>query len=95
MIDALCDAAKTLDDNYVPTEGRKAFLRTEEYYKMANATNAVNIDFSGQGSIAEGRGMQVAGIALGPTPPFVASDRSSSPTGATGSALGRDAQRVH
>jgi hypothetical protein len=64
MIDALFDAAKTLDDNYVPKEGRKCFLRTEEYYKMANATNAVNIDYSGQGSIAEGKIMKVAGIEL-------------------------------
>lgn len=95
MIDALFDAAKTLDDNYVPTEGRKAFLRTEEYYKMANATNAVNIDFSGQGSIAEGRVMKVAGIELVPTPHFVASDLSSSTAVDAGSAIGTYPQRVN
>ena len=74
MIDALFDAAKSLDDKYVPKEGRKCFLRTEEYYKMANATNAVNIDYSGQGSIAEGKVMKVAGIELIPTPHFVSSN---------------------
>ena len=66
MIDALFDAAKNLDDNWVPKEGRKAFVRTEEYYKMANATNAVNIDYSGAGSIAEGKVMRVAGIDIIP-----------------------------
>tara|TARA_Y100000401_G_C8325909_1_gene228252 strand:- start:4649 stop:5626 length:978 start_codon:yes stop_codon:yes gene_type:complete len=95
MIDALFDAAKALDDNYVPAEGRKAFLRTEEYYKMANATNAVNIDFSGQGSIAEGRVMKVAGIELVPTPHFVASDLSSSTAVDAGSAIGTYPQRVN
>ena len=77
MIDALFDAARTLDNNYVPKEGRKCFLRTEEYYKMANATNAVNIDYSGQGSIAEGKVMKVAGIELVSTPHFVASNVTS------------------
>mgnify|MGYP003643265354 CR=1 FL=1 len=44
MIDSLFDAASNLDSHYVPKEGRKCFLRLEEYYKLANATNAVNID---------------------------------------------------
>ena len=96
MIDALFDAAKSLDDNYVPKEGRKCFLRTEEYYKMANATNAVNIDFSGSGSIAEGKVMKVAGIELIPTPHFVASDLSSSTAVDAGkTATGAYPQRVN
>ena len=33
---------------------------------MANATNAVNIDYSGAGSIAEGKVMRVAGIDIIP-----------------------------
>ena len=74
MIDALFDAAKNLDDNYVPKEGRKCFIRPEEYYKMANATNAVNIDYSGQGSIAEGKIMKVAGIEIISTPHDVFKD---------------------
>tara|TARA_B100000965_G_scaffold49041_2_gene36032 strand:+ start:15707 stop:16687 length:981 start_codon:yes stop_codon:yes gene_type:complete len=96
MIDALFDAAKSLDDNYVPKEGRKCFLRTEEYYKMANATNAVNIDFSGSGSIAEGKVMKVAGIELVPTPHFVASDLSASTAVDAGkTATGAYPQRVN
>lgn len=97
MIDALFDAAKSLDDNYVPKDGRKCFLRTEEYYKMANATNAVNIDYSGQGSIAEGKVMKVAGIELVPTPHFVSSDFSSSTNvdGGSATAGGSNPQQVN
>ena len=85
MIDSLFDAAKKLDENYVPKEGRKAFIRLEEYYKMANATNAVNIDYSGgaNGGVKEGKVMKVAGLELVPTPHFITSDFSSS-TGVDG-----------
>jgi len=74
MIEELFNAAKALDANYVPKEGRKCFIRLEEYYKLANATNAVNVDFSGQGSIAEGKVMKIAGIELIPTAHFVSSN---------------------
>jgi hypothetical protein len=76
MIDSLFDAASNLDSHYVPKEGRKCFLRLEEYYKLANATNAVNVDFSGgaNGGVAEGKVIKVAGIELIPTPHFVASN---------------------
>ena len=71
MIDALFAAAKQLDANYVPSEGRKCFMRLEEYYKLANATNAINVDFSGRGSIAEGKVTKIAGIELVPVAHFV------------------------
>ena len=79
MIDSLFDAASNLDSHYVPKEGRKAFIRLEEYYKLANATNAVNIDFSGgaNGGVAEGKVMKVAGIELIPTAHFVSSNVNS------------------
>jgi hypothetical protein len=79
MIDELFNAASALDSHYVPKEGRKCFLRLEEYYKLANATNAVNIDFSGRpnGGVADGKIMRVAGIELVPTPHFVASNVNS------------------
>tara|TARA_R110002110_G_scaffold171456_3_gene373907 strand:- start:3006 stop:3983 length:978 start_codon:yes stop_codon:yes gene_type:complete len=81
MIDSLFDAASNLDSHYVPKEGRKCFLRLEEYYKLANATNAVNIDFSGgaNGGVAEGKVMKVAGIELIPTAHFVASNVTAVP----------------
>jgi hypothetical protein len=76
MIDSLFDAASNLDSHYVPKEGRKCFIRLEEYYKLANATNAVNIDFSGgaNGGVAEGKVMKVAGIELIPTPHFISAN---------------------
>jgi len=76
MIDSLFDAASNLDSHYVPKEGRKCFIRLEEYYKLANATNAVNVDFSGgaNGGVADGKVLKVAGIELIPTPHFVASN---------------------
>jgi len=95
MIDALFDSARTMDNNYVPKEGRKAFIRTEEYYKLANATNAINVDFGGQGSLAEGKVMKVAGIELIPTPHFVAANYSSSTNVDGGNAVGTYPQRVN
>ena len=79
MIDAIFAAAKELDANYVPSEGRKCFMRLEEYYKLANATNAVNVDFSGgaNGGVASGRVLQIAGIKLIAVPHFVASNVNS------------------
>ena len=74
MIDSIFAAAKELDANYVPSEGRKCFMRLEEYYKLANATNAVNVDFSGNGSIAEGKVHKIAGIELVPVAHFVDSN---------------------
>ena len=79
MIDAIFAAAKELDANYVPSEGRKCFMRLEEYYKLANATNAVNVDFSGgaNGGVASGKVTKIAGIELVPVPHFVASNVTS------------------
>jgi len=79
MIDSLFDAAKTLDDKYVPADGRVCFLKPEMYYKLANATNAVNVDFSGgaNGGVASGRVLQIAGIRLIAVPHFVASNVTS------------------
>ncbi|WMM95382.1 capsid protein [Pelagibacter phage HTVC134P] len=79
FIDSLFDAAKTLDDKYVPSEGRICFLKPEMYYKLANATNAVNVDFSGgaNGGVASGRVLQIAGIRLIAVPHFVTSNVTS------------------
>ncbi|MDA7523151.1 phage capsid protein [bacterium] len=79
FIDSLFDAAKTLDDKYVPSEGRICFLKPEMYYKLANATNAVNVDFSGgaNGGVASGRVLQIAGIRLISVPHFVTGNINS------------------
>ena len=79
MIDAIFAAAKELDANYVPSEGRKCFMRLEEYYKLANATNAVNVDFSGgaNGGVASGKVTRIAGIELIPVPHFATGNVNS------------------
>jgi hypothetical protein len=68
LIGAIFDAAEALDDAYVPADGRFCYLKPEQYYLLANASKAVNVDFSGRGSIAEGSVPQVAGITLIKTP---------------------------
>ena len=95
MIDALFGAAKQLDANYVPSEGRKCFMRLEEYYKLANATNAVNVDFSGRGSIAEGKVVKIAGIELVPVAHFVASNVNSGVDQGSATAGGSNPQAVN
>ena len=96
MIDELFNAAKALDANYVPKEGRKAFIKLEEYYKLANGTNVVNVDFSGQGSIADGKVMKVAGIELIPTAHFgeIAAAISTAPAAGSATAGGSNPQAV-
>lgn len=64
LIQSIFDAAAALDDNYVPSEDRFVFLKPTQYYLLANATNAVNVDFGGRGSVAEGNVVQVAGMKL-------------------------------
>lgn len=68
LIGSIFDAAEALDDAYVPSEGRYCFLKPEQYYLLANASKAINVDFSGRGSIADGSVPQVAGISLIKTP---------------------------
>ena len=94
MIDALFGAAKQLDANYVPSEGRKCFMRLEEYYKLANATNAVNVDFSGKGSIADGKVLKIAGIELVPVAHFVSSNVNSGVDQGSATAGGSNPQAV-
>jgi hypothetical protein len=94
MIDSLFDAAKQLDANYVPSEGRKCFMRLEEYYKLANATNAVNVDFSGKGSIADGKVLKIAGIELVPVAHFVSSNVTTGVDAGSATAGGSTPQAV-
>lgn len=97
MIDAIFDAAKELDANYVPSEGRKCFMRLEEYYKLANGTNAVNVDFTGSsnGGISTGRVMKIAGIELVPVPHFVSSNVTSGVAAGSATAAASTPQAVN
>jgi hypothetical protein len=69
-------------------------MRLEEYYKLANATNVINADFSGKGSIAEGRVARVAGIDLIPVPHFVESNVTSGVDAGSATAGGSNPQAV-
>ena len=91
LITAIFDAAEALDDAYVPSEGRFCFLKPEQYYLLANASNAVNVDFSGRGSIAEGTVPQIAGINLIKTPHLPTADIASSAGVAAGGTGGPQA----
>ena len=97
MIDSIFDAAKELDANYVPTEGRKCFMRLEEYYKLANGTNAVNVDFTGSsnGGISTGKVMKIAGIELVPVPHFVSSNVTSGVAAGSATAAASTPQAVN
>ena len=72
LVAALFTAAQKLDENDVPSDGRFAVLRPQEYYKLITggagalviSTSAVNKDVGGVGSIASGSIPQVAGITI-------------------------------
>ena len=72
LVAALFSAAQKLDENDVPSDGRFAVLRPQEYYKLitggagtlAISTSAVNKDVGGVGSIASGSIPQIAGITI-------------------------------
>ena len=69
---AFFSAAQKLDENDVPSEGRFAVLRPQEYYRLitggagalAISTSAVNKDIGGLGSVATGSIPQIAGITI-------------------------------
>lgn len=85
LIGSIFDAAEALDDAYVPSEGRFCFLKPEQYYLLANASNAINVDYSGRGSIADGSVPQVAGINLIKTPHLPTGNITSGVDAGTGS----------
>lgn len=94
LITALFQAAEAMDDAYVPSEGRCAFLKPAQYYLLANASNAINVDFSGRGSIAEGTVPQIAGISLIKTPHLPTSNISSGVDAGTGTRQAVDASNT-
>lgn len=61
---ALFAAAQKLDENDVPAEGRYCILRPEDYYPIVAESNAINKDWGGQGSYAQGSVAYIAGIQI-------------------------------
>ena len=86
---ALFTAAQKLDENDVPSDGRFAVVRPQEYYKLitggagtlAISTSAVNKDVGGLGSIASGSIPQVAGITIYKSNHIPSTDLSAVSTG--------------
>lgn len=66
MIGAFFEAAEKMDANDLPEEGRFAVVGPELYYRLIQKAgtlgNAINLDYSGSGSVATGKVMEVAGI---------------------------------
>jgi hypothetical protein len=89
LIKALFDAAAQLDQNYVPTENRYAYLKPAQYYLLANATTAINKDYNGSGSIASGTVYEIAGFKLVKTPHLPTTNVTGTGTDAGGSGGGQ------
>jgi hypothetical protein len=68
MIGAFYEAAQKMDENDLPEDGRWAVLEPELYYRLLQKAgtmgNAINVDYGGQGSVATGVIMQIAGIKI-------------------------------
>lgn len=67
MIAGLFTAAQKMDEANVPTDGRYAILTPGNYYKLVNgdgAKIAVNKDWGGNGNIAKGQIVEIAGITV-------------------------------
>jgi len=67
LLSALFEVAQKLDENDIPSEDRFAILTPAQYYKLISdpATNiALNRDYGGEGSVAQGTAPMVAGIRL-------------------------------
>lgn len=67
LLSALFEVAQKLDENDIPAEDRFAILTPAQYYKLISdpTTNiALNRDYGGEGSVAQGTAPMVAGIRL-------------------------------
>lgn len=62
--DAIFAAAQKLDENDVPAEGRYCLLRPADYYDIVQNADAINKDWGGQGSYAQGSVAYIAGIQI-------------------------------
>lgn len=61
---AIWSAAEELDSKDVPTNDRYGVLAVPQYYLLAQTTDAINMDWGGSGSYADGTVKAVGGIPL-------------------------------
>ena len=83
LIDAFRVSAQTLDENDAPDEGRFAVLRPIDYYLLVNTAqtngfSAINADFKGEGSLADGSIFRIDGIDIVKTNNLLASNTGTS-----------------
>jgi len=89
LVAGLFTAARGLDENDVPEDGRFCVLRPQEYYRLITGgsgaltigSSAVNKDVGGVGSIASGNIPQIAGISLYKSTHLPSTDLSAVATG--------------
>ena len=67
LIDFLRVSAQTLDEHDAPRDGRFCVLKPQEYYLLVNTAqtngfSAINADYRGEGSFADGKIMRIDGI---------------------------------
>lgn len=61
---ALFQAAQTMDEKFIPEDGRMFFCRPAQYYALAQSTVVINKDWGGAGAYADGKVLRVAGIEI-------------------------------
>lgn len=64
LAEAMFEAARLLDEKFVPEDQRYLFVRPAEFYAMAKSTKILNRDWGGEGSYAGGNVIRVAGITI-------------------------------
>lgn len=64
LAEAMFEAARILDEKFVPEDQRFLFVRPAEFYAMAKSTKILNRDWGGEGSYAGGNVIRVAGITI-------------------------------
>jgi len=64
LAEGLYTAAQNLDEHDVPEDDRYAYYRPAQYYALVQSAKAINRDYGGRGSYAEGDVLKIAGIAI-------------------------------
>ena len=64
LASALFLAAQAMDNSFVPSEGRCAFVRPAQYYALASTTNNINKFWGGMGAFSDGTVLRIAGFEI-------------------------------
>lgn len=63
LVASIFDLAQAMDEKDIPTDERAVFVEPAQYFLIVNsASKAINLDYSGDGSVATGRIIQLAGM---------------------------------